>query len=381
MTPLFFHVLLLGFIQDPPQPPPAAEPEKAARNPAQDVLFLEKARIKNKDGRVTIVYQVGHEHGRNVVPLIDRFKSAQGWIFENEPLHLLVVTDLPENVDKIDEILRAALTPEPQVKIEVQVVEVRWTHGLEVGFFGDAAADSALWLKSTPTDAFLREIRINLKPSAATGTSAFIGSSFKFSSTDPERGTIGGILQAFVERGRAEVKSNPTIWVRSGKEAFIQSGEEVPFPESLIHPGGVNTTVRYKTTGVELTVTPHVVSKDFVSLDLNPKVTAVLGQEVIASAAGGTTIAPSFTTRSLKTSVIARTGEEIVIGGLVRKEKFTTRRGIPILMDIPLLGALFSRLEERELQTEIIFLLRPTVYASMQQAPRGLVDPARGPGK
>lgn len=364
--------------QDPGAPPPENRPP---RSPAQDVLFLEKARVKNADGRVTVVYQVGHNHGQHIQPLIQNFKSPQGWIWQNEPLHLLVVTDLPENVEKIDEILRAALTPEPQVKIEVQVIEVRWTKGFELGFFGDANASSALWLKSTPTRAFLQEMRVNLRPSAATGTSPFVGSSFKFASMDTAGGSIAGILQTFVERGRAEVKSNPVVWVRSGQSGYIQSGEKVPFPESLIHPGGVNTTVKYEQTGVELTVTPHVVSKDFVSLELNPKVTAVLGQEVIASGAAGTTIAPSFTTRQLKTSVIARTGEEIVVGGLIRKEKFLTRRGIPLLMDIPLLGALFSRVEERELQTEIIFLLRPTVYATMQQAPRGLVDPMRGPGR
>jgi type II secretory pathway component GspD/PulD (secretin) len=73
--------------------------------------------------------------------------------------------------------------------------------------------------------------------------------------------------------------------------------------------------------------------------------------------------------------VIARTGEEIVIGGLIRKEKVHTRRGIPLLMDIPLIGALFSKIEEQELNTEIIFLLRPTVYPTMQHTPRGMFDP------
>lgn len=367
-------VLLQG--GGPPKAPEAGE-QTTERKP-QNVLFLEKARIEHKDGRVTIVYQIGHDPKRETEKLLTRFKSPAGWIHTSEEFHLLVISDRKENVQVMDQILRAAMSPPPQVKIEVQVIEVRWTKDQQIGLFGDLTGNFAIWQKSLPSDALIRELRMNFSPTAASGSSPFIGSSFRFFSSHDERGTVGGVLQAFLERGRAEVKSSPTVWVRTGETAQIHSGEKVPIPHSVIHPGGVNTTVKFEKTGVTLQVTPHVVARDLVGLKVEPSVTAVLGREIIASSKGENITAPTLTERNLKTDIIARSGETVLIGGLIRKESVTVRRGIPLLMDIPLLGALFSRHETQELVTEIIFLLRPTVYATLQRTPHGIIDPEHG---
>jgi general secretion pathway protein D len=385
----------LVFAQDPqpapPAPPPASAPAAPQAQPANDnVMFLEKARVEHKDGRITIVYQMGlvsppgapgqppQSVAASIRPLIEPFKSPQGWIYENQLLNLLVITDVKENAEKMAELLRAALTPEPQVRIEAQVIEVRWTRQFQFGFLGDAAG-SALWLKSPSTNYFFQEVRMNFRPSDALGPPPFIGSGFKFNSVDDHAGTFTGVLEAFVERGRAEIRSNPTVWVKSGQEAEIQSGDEVPYPQTQILPGGVaHTTITFKATGVTLKVRPQVVSKDFVTLDINQTVSAILGREPIVNAAGvGTIFAPSFSTRSVRTTLTVRSGEEIAIGGLIRKESTLVRRGLPFLMDIPLLGFLFGRTEDEEFNTEIIFVIKPVVFPSGRELPRGLFEPQK----
>lgn len=339
----------------------------------EDILFIEKARVE-QDGRVTVVYQVGHDVGKNIAPLIQKFLAPQtGWYYENEPLHLLVVSDTKQNIEIIDRLLKAALTPPPQCVIEAKVIELRWTKDLEVGFAGDAAGGSAIWVKNVPTEQFLNEVRMNFSPTSALLPTPFIGSTFRFRSFSEHRGTIGGVLQMFVERGRAEILSNPRLMVESGKEAVIDSGESVPYPETTIHPGGVTTAVRYKDTGVRLMVRPHIVSREFVALEIHPSVSAVLGTVEIASSI----FAPSFTTRSLTTHIIVRNNEEVAIGGLIRKETTAFRRGIPLLSEIPLLGYLFGRTEEEEVSSEIIFLIKPRVIASAREIPHGIFDPSK----
>jgi general secretion pathway protein D len=358
---------ILAAPQDPPPAPPVG---------TQDTMFLEKARVDHKDGRLTIVYHLAGGIGAQIRPLIDQFKSPKGIIFENAPLNLLAVTDEKESAEKIAEILRAALTPDPQVRIDAQVVEVRWTKEFQIGFVGDQNANSALWIKSAGQSSFFTEARLNFTPAAALTSSPFIGSGFKFFHTDGEFGNFGGLIQTFLQRGRAEIKSNPSVWVKTGKEAEIRSGEDVPIPTpTVVHPGGVaTTTIGFKPTGVELKVTPHIVSRDYVTLDIFQSVTARSGRDEIVTAPGvGTIFAPTFTTRSLRSTLIARNGEEVVIGGLIRREKTEVRRGLPLLMDIPFLGYLFSRTIEEDFNTEIIFIIRPVVFPSGREIPRSAV--------
>lgn len=365
----------------PPEQPPAPpqpKPDLERKQSGEDAMFLEKSRVEHKDGRVTYVYQVGSGVGGQIKGLIERFMSPQGWIYENAPLNLLVITDMKENSDKVAEILRAALAPEPQVRIEAQVIEVRWTKEFQLGFFGDQP-NSALWVKSATMGTFFSEARLNYRPAAALAASPFIGSGFKFFDSDTAYGTFSGVIETFVQRGRAEIKSNPSVWVKSGLEATIQSGEEVPFPNTTIHPGGVATTgVSFKPTGVKLVVKPQVVSREFVTLEIYQEVTASVGRtEIVTTPGAGTVFAPLITTRSLKTTVIARNGEEVVIGGLIRKESSEIRRGLPLLMDIPYLGLLFSRTSEEESNTELIFIIKPVVYPTGRDTPRNIIGPKK----
>jgi general secretion pathway protein D len=162
-------------------------------------------------------------------------------------------------------------------------------------------------------------------------------------------------------------------------EAEIQSGEEIPYPNTIIVPGGLaQTTVTYAKTGVNLKVKPHVVSRDYVTLEILQTVSASVGrQEIVSTAAAGTIFAPLITTRSLKTVVISRNGEEVVIGGLIRKETSEVKRGLPLLMDIPFLGYLFSRTSEEETNTELIFIIKPVVYPTGRETPRSLINPGK----
>lgn len=371
---------------NPPQNPPAqAQPQPAPQDPVKDEILYEKWRLE-RNGMVTIYYRVGHDRGKLLKALLEggtipgqvqgdpraRILSKDGWVMESEAMHLMVVSDTKENIGLVEQVLRVLDVPDPQIIIEAKVVELRWDKDMEFGFEGDVGPNSQLWIGSTDSGAFLRELRSKFNPTEAITGGPFQGSTFRFSRTTGHSGSIGGVVQAFLERGKGEILSAPRIMVDSGDDAIVKAGEEFPYPEVVLHPGGSTTSVKYQPTGVTLSVKPHIVGASNVHLVLNLDVKALLG---FVNLPTGT--APSFTSRSAQTKVTVRNGEEIVIGGLRRKEKHTLRRGLPFLSDIPIIGSLFGRYEEQEVTQEILFFIKPIIIQSGRDMPRSIIDPGR----
>ena len=374
--------------QNPPAPAPpqdpAAKPPAQAKDPVQDDILFEKWRME-RNGIVTVYYRVGHERGKLLKALLEgtsipnqvagdpraRILTPTGWVMESEPMHLMVVSDTKENIPLVEAVLRVLDVPDPQVIIEAKVIELRWDKDLEIGIEGEGLT-SSLWMQATGSHAFLREVRAKFNPSEALTGGPFQGSTFRFARADSQQGTMGGVIQAFVERGKGEILSAPRILVDSGDEATVMAGEELPYPEVVLHPGGSTTSVKYRDTGVTLKIKPHIVGANNVHLDIDLSVTALLNYVNLPT---GT--APAFTKRSAKTKVTVRNGEEIVIGGMRRKEKRTLRRGLPLLSDIPIIGALFGRYEEQETVQEILFFLKPTIIQGGREMPRGMLDPQK----
>jgi type II secretory pathway component GspD/PulD (secretin) len=256
--------------------------------------------------------------------------------------------------------------------IEAKVVELRWDNDLQIGLEGDLTAAAAVFTQPASSEAFFREARVRFNPSDALGPAPFQGSTFRFHSVDSQRGTYGGLIQMFVERGKATILSQPRVLVKADETAVIFAGDEVPFPRQLqILPAGAITTFEYRQAGVKLEVTPHIAAPGQVSLRMKPEVTSTLGFIPIAQ---GVT-APQFTVRSVTTELLVRDGEEVVIGGLYQRNKSEVRRGLPFLSDIPLLGYLFGKYEESEVIREVLFFIKPTVIKSRDELPRGVLIP------
>jgi len=296
---------------------------------------------------------------------------GKGRIEASDTLSTLMITDTKENLPVIEKLFKMVHHAEPPILIESKVVEVRWSKKLQIGLEGDVTTSSALFVKSGGSGAFLRDIRMKLNPQEAILPTPFQGSTLRFSRTNGGD-TVGGLLQMFQQRGRAQILSQPRILVKADEKATIFAGEEIPYPaEILVHPGGTNTTLRYKNSGVLLEVTPHLAGPGYILLKIKPEVTTVIGFVQITS----TTQAPQFTVRRIETDLMVRDGEEVVIGGLYRMEKNVVRRGIPFLSDIPILGYLFGKVEEDEILQEILFYLKPTIVRGEKDIMREVFDP------
>ena len=125
--------------------------------------------------------------------------------------------------------------------------------------------------------------------------------------------------------------------------------------------GGVSqTSIEYKDTGVQLQVTPSVNDGGLVTLEVTQSVTDVGNIDTA-------TRQRSFNERSVTSKVAVRDGDSVVLGGLIRDNESSGKSGVPLLMDIPVLGSLFSSTVDTSARTELLIFITPRVVESDEE--------------
>jgi general secretion pathway protein D len=166
-------------------------------------------------------------------------------------------------------------------------------------------------------------------------------------------------VNALAEKSLVNVISTPSVMVLDNHTASINVGIQQPIQSrQSVTDGGVSqTSIEYKDTGVKLEVTPSVNDGGLVTLEVVQSVTDV---GTIDSA----TRQRSFNERSVSSKVAVRDGESVVLGGLIRDNDTTGKSGVPLLMDIPVLGNLFSTTTNVTGRTELLIFITPRVLDS-----------------
>jgi len=166
-------------------------------------------------------------------------------------------------------------------------------------------------------------------------------------------------LAAARSRGDVSIRSRPTLLASNGLEASILVGTEQPFVQvSRSLPTDEpqrDQVVQYRDVGTSLTVVPTINREGFVTLDLAQEMSQATGETQFD--------APVISSRQASTRVTVRDGQTIVIGGLTDRVQDRGRTGIPLLSDIPLIGALFGSTTTRLTETEIFVFITPTIVA------------------
>ncbi len=164
-----------------------------------------------------------------------------------------------------------------------------------------------------------------------------------------------------------EVVSSPSLMVLNNETARMQVGDQVPIAtaqsESVDDANApIRNEIEYKDTGVILEITPRVNSSGLVLLDIVQEVSNVAAQttEGIES--------PTISQRRFESSVLLNDRETLALGGLIRDTKSNSKNGIPLLSDIPVLGAAFGSTELNKDRTELLVVLRPIVVRNHNEA-------------
>ncbi len=254
----------------------------------------------------------------------------------------LLVLAPPYEYQKIERILSKLDVVATQVLIEASIIEVTLTDDFEFGLE---------W-------AFDNDLGGGDFASGVLDLGAGLGSrvpGFSYSIAD-SAGAVKAVVNALAEKSLINVISTPSVMVLDNHTAAIHVGDQQPIRSAatLTNGGNVQTSIQYKDTGVKLQVTPSVNDGGLVTLDIEQSITDV---GPVDAATGQR----SFLERNVSSRVAIRSGESVVLGGLIRDNDSVGRSGIPLLMDIPILGSLFSTTNDVSSRTELLIFISPRV--------------------
>jgi pilus assembly protein CpaC len=178
------------------------------------------------------------------------------------------------------------------------------------------------------------------------------------------RTSFAYFLQALEENGLVRMLAEPNVMATSGKSAEFTAGGEFPVPVS--QGGGTGSgaavTVDYKEYGVKLNFTPIVLGDGTIRLEINPEVSELDFANAVRS--NGFLI-PALTTRKVHTTVELSDGQSLALAGLLNQNMSDTTDAVPLLGDIPVLGALFRSTKYQRSETELVVLVTPRLVAPM----------------
>ena len=178
---------------------------------------------------------------------------------------------------------------------------------------------------------------------------------------------VTAVLRAAQSRNNINILSSPHLLTLDNKEAEIVVGSNVPFITSQARDSTnlANTinTVERKDVGITLRLTPHIHESDFVSLDIFQESSAIAADSLL----NASTVGPTTTKRSAKTSVLVKSGDTVVLGGMMQETFTNTSSQIPLLGDIPLLGNLFRFKSVSRQKTNLLIMLTPRIIRDPSQ--------------
>jgi len=276
------------------------------------------------------ILPVEHAKADEIQKALTSVLSPRGRIDVDQRTNALIVTDVSDNLDLVAQIVNELDQETPQITISAKLFEIDSKALFEMGIDWTVIQDGRSGEQST-----------------TSGVSEVLG---KFTySTMKDDINLDAILSAMMSDNQAEILAHPEITTVDNKEATILMGQEIPL-KVLDQAGNVITEMTQ--VGTQLTVTPHITSKNTILMDLQPERSSY---EVDPGA--GVII----NTQKARTSVVVRNGQTAVIGGLTTQDTKRFDKGLPLLKDIPLLGQLFKFSREEVIKTDLVIFVTPHI--------------------
>lgn len=358
---------------------------------AELIQIIEKLDRPTTTNDATQVVMLNHGDAENVASIVESLvgqqdsgeaSKARGAVtIQPDPsLNAIVVRADPTAMNEILSIVQRLDTSRAQVLIEAAIVEITLTDNLSAGIemAGGDVRGKSVPLVSTALGGGLAGLLGNL--SNANGTfnqnvlstlGAISQPTVAAAKIDLDGVSFGAVVTALASMENANLLSTPSIVTLDNTEAKIVVGQEVPFRSgsfTTTSDGSNNpfTTVTREDVGIELTVTPHVYDNREVRMEVAQNISNVLSNTVSNS-----TFADVVTSkRSIETTVLAASGETIILGGLIQDDVTDTEKRVPVLGSIPVMGNLFKSKTKRQTKTNLVVFIRPTVIANSEDGNR-----------
>lgn len=325
--------------------------------------------LYDRVGRVLAVMDV------SVGPDVETFRSMVGRLVPGSTIdaHIsgssMVLTGLASNAGEVDRVVQLARTyagsdvvnmismgSSQQVMVEVRFAEVKREVGEDIGVSGfatDLGGPFAAFGAGAGIIPGTGGVGSTLQVGSVRNSFGIFGDTFRALGLNVE-----AYLNALENKGFAKTLAEPTLIALSGEKASFLAGGEFPIPvvQSGSGDGGNRVSVEFKPFGVSLGFTPTVLGDGTIHLIVEPEVSAI--DPAASIQLNGLSI-PGLQTRRASTTLELRDGESFAIAGLLQQDFQTTINQIPILGNIPILGALFRSTQFQKGETELLIVVTP----------------------
>ena len=286
------------------------------------------------------LYYMGVDAAASVVK---KYLSPHGKLALNKSRDMLFIEDTPEAFVQIDAILSELDRTPKQVLIEAKILEVQLNDGFTYGINWKQILEKGSTKVSAETKGF------SLAPSGGSD-------GVFFSLTTPD---LTFLLDALQQEGTLNTLAMPKLLALNHKPARIVIGGRLGFRVTTTSNLITQETVKFLDVGTQLRLTPHIDNSGHILMEIHPEISDGVITEGL----------PSKTTTEVTTTLLAKDGESIFIGGLIRSREEETLIRIPLLGYIPVLGYLFRRTEIKNVKSEIIVIITPHLDKSAMRPP------------
>ena len=317
------------------------------------VVYLENAQAKEAATSLTAALT-----NLRITGTIEATQQVQ--VTADEGTNSLIITASAQDFKVISEIIQKLDIVREQVLVEMLIMEVGEDGLTEIGVdwatLDEAVEDSIRFFGATNFGPRVDFVSGNLEGLAVGAWRA-----------DGSDVTIGGILHALEKQSGVNILSTPHITTSNHSKAKIIVGENRPFVmESRITESDPLTptvikTYEYKDVGISLEITPHISQGGLVRLEIDSEFSKLI-EDVTTSS----TDTPTTAKRQAQTVISMKSGSTVVIGGLIRDDKTTIEKKIPLIGDLPLVGGLFKFQRDRLQKTNLLIFITPHVMGNQQ---------------
>lgn len=310
--------------------------------------------LADQEPLATKTYILNFAKASDIVGSIEKMKTTRGSVNFDARTNAIIVRDTQTNLDLISQIIPTLDSTTPQVLIEAKIIETTLTNtdNLGIDWVAEATASGSKRPTSFPftvdsANKFLRDF-----PMPTPASTLFSYGTLDFSS-------FQAVLEMLKSRSDTNILSNPRIVTLDNQKASITVGSQYPIPTYTYNEEQAKLQVsgwEYKDIGIIFDVTPHVNNAGLVTLDIAPKITAILDFVTVEN-----TQLPRLSNESASTRVMVKDGETLVIAGLIKSQDTTTNKKVPILGDVPILGLVFTKSEKTKTKTDLLLFLTPHI--------------------
>lgn len=340
-----------------------AAKDKADLEGKQQIVDLEPLRTES----IIMAYAKASDIHAMLTNKDQKFLSKRGSANVDVRTNTLFIQDVPSRLDEVRRLLTQLDVPVRQVLIEARIViaDDRYSKqlgarfgvgsgannsGRNIGVSGNLNQSGQIVLGQAPSagDGLLgRDLNVNLPVAGAAGSLALsilnLGNS----------NVVNLELSALEADNRGKVVSSPRVITADRRKAVITQGTEIPYFTQAASGG---TTIAFKAAVLSLDVAPQITPDDKIILDIDIKKDQV-GQ--LISFLGGTV--PSIDTRTLKTQIVVDNGDTAVLGGIFEQTTRTDVTKVPLLGDLPFIGAAFRSTTKVDNKTELLLFITPRI--------------------